>query len=234
MEVTKLNNEDVIIPENSELIPAWGAAIMAENNQVSKLISDYISLFNQKINRNFSFDSTYLKPLFKDKDEYEKWKLSKEKYSIKRVNINELTNPNCFIGIDSGSTTTKIVATDEEGRVFFEYYAKNEGLSLHAVAKGLQELLHQAKQANLKMKVLGSCVTGYGEDLMKKAFQLDFGMVETIAHYMGAYHFDDEISFILDIGGQDMKAIFIENGVIKRLEINEACSSGCGSFIETL
>jgi len=231
--VTKLKTEDVIIPESSEVIPAWGASILAEKNQEAKLISEYISILNKKRKRTFNLDTNYLRPLFTDNNEYEEWKYSKEKYKIKRININDLTNSNCFIGIDSGSTTTKIVVTDENGKVFFEHYAKNEGLSLNAVAIGLQKLLKQTRQANLEMKVLGSCVTGYGEDLMKKAFQLDFGMVETIAHYMGAYHFDKEISFILDIGGQDMKAVFIENGIIKRLEINEACSSGCGSFIET-
>jgi len=233
IKVTKLNNEDVIIPECSEVIPAWGASVLAEKNQETKLISEYLSIFNKKIKKSFTLDTSYLKPLFTDKSTYEKWQQSKEKYRISRIDINKLPGSHCFIGIDSGSTTTKIVATDENGKVFFEYYAKNDGLSLNAVAIGIQKLLEQTRQAGLEMKVLGSCVTGYGEDLIKKAFQPDFGMVETIAHYMGAYHFDKEISFILDIGGQDMKAIFIENGIIKRLEINEACSSGCGSFIET-
>lgn len=233
VEVAKLKTEDVIIPESSEVIPAWGASILAEKNEDVKLISDYITIFNQKTKRSLLLDKSYLKPLFKDVSEFENWKQSKEKYRIKRIDINDLESSNCFIGIDSGSTTTKIIATDEKARVFFEYYTKNEGLSLNAVTIGLNKLLEEAKRANLNLQVLGSCVTGYGEDLIKKAFQLDFGMVETIAHYMGAYHFDEKISFILDIGGQDMKAIFIENGIIKRLEINEACSSGCGSFIET-
>lgn len=233
VKVAKLQRDDVIIPESSEVVPAWGASILAHRNSDSKPVSEYIDIFNQKISRSNKSDSKFLKPLFKDGKEQEQWRKSKEKYRIRRISIKDLTSPNCFIGIDSGSTTTKIVATDEEGRVFFEHYAKNEGLSLNAVAVGLKKLLEKTKEANLEMKVLGSCVTGYGEDLIKKAFQMDFGMVETIAHYMGAYHFDEEISFILDIGGQDMKAIFIENGIIKRLEINEACSSGCGSFIET-
>lgn len=233
IKVAKLNNEDALIPESSEAVPAWGASILAEKNSNSKLISEYITTFNEKIEHTYTFDKNYLKPLFKNKDEYEKWQQSKEKYRLKRIDISDLESSNCFIGIDSGSTTTKIIAIDEKGRVFFEHYAKNQGLSLNAVSDGLQNLLDKTEQANINMNVLGSCVTGYGEDLIKKAFQLDFGMVETIAHYMGAYHFDEDISFILDIGGQDMKAIFIENGIIKRLEINEACSSGCGSFIET-
>lgn len=231
--VAKLTGDDVIIPEDSEVMPAWGASILADNNSDSKPISEYIAIFSRKIDRAFTLDKNYLKPLFKDRNAYELWRQSKEKYKINRIDIKNLESPNCFIGIDSGSTTTKIIATDENGRVFFEHYAKNEGLSLNAVAIALNRLLEEAKRANLDLNVLGSCVTGYGEDLIKKAFKLDFGMVETIAHYMAAYHFDKEVSSVLDIGGQDMKAIFIENGIIKRLEINEACSSGCGSFIET-
>lgn len=232
-EVNNLKKEDIILSENSEVIPAWGAAIMADEQIVSKLISEYDTLFQKPIKRTLKLAHNPLKPLFKDENERKIWKKSKEQYKLPFIDVSDIKNPNCFIGIDSGSTTTKIIATDEDGNVFFRYYTKNNGLSLHAVETGLQKLLKLTQDAGLNMIVLGSCVTGYGEDLIKKAFQLDTGMVETIAHYMGAYHFDKDISFILDIGGQDMKAVFIENGIIKRLEINEACSSGCGSFIET-
>ncbi|HBX19753.1 MAG TPA: hypothetical protein DEF88_04835, partial [Porphyromonadaceae bacterium] len=168
----------------------------------------------------------FLKPLFTDKAEWDEWKKSKEKFKLPRIDLRRLKTANCFIGIDSGSTTTKIVAIDEKGNIFFNYYAKNEGLSLQAAETGLKKLLNETDEAGLKMKVLGSCVTGYGEDLVKNAFNLDTGIVETIAHYIGSYHFNKEVSFILDIGGQDMKAAYIENGIIKRIEINEACSSG--------
>lgn len=231
--VNKLKKEDIILSEHSEVIPAWGAAILADEQTETKLISEYDELFQRPIKRTFKLASHPLQPLFKDEEEKAAWKKSKEKYKIPSIDIREIKNPNCYIGIDSGSTTTKIIAADEEGNVFFRYYTKNNGLSLNAVETGLQQLLNLSHNAGLEMKVLGSCVTGYGEDLIKKAFQLDIGMVETIAHYMGAYHFNEDVSFILDIGGQDMKAVFIENGIIKRLEINEACSSGCGSFIET-
>ncbi len=229
----QLTKDDIILSENSEVIPAWGAAIMANAQSETSLISEYDAVFQKPVKRTFHFVPNTLKPLFKDEEEQEKWKKSKEKYKIPSIDISEIKNPNCYIGIDSGSTTTKIIATDENGNVFFRHYAKNDGLSLRAVESGLQKLLKQTQEAGLEMKVLGSCVTGYGEDLIKKAFQLDVGMVETIAHYLGAYHFNKNVSFIFDIGGQDMKAVFIENGIIKRLEINEACSSGCGSFIET-
>lgn len=229
----KLSENDVVISDNSEVIPAWGASILADEQDETQLISEYIALFKQKSKRTFKFHPNNLKPLFNNEEQFENWQKSKEKYKLPYIDIQDIKNPNCFIGIDSGSTTTKIIATDENGNVFFHYYAKNEGLSLNAVSVGLEKLLKLTQDAGLVMNVLGSCVTGYGEDLMKKAFQLDAGMVETIAHYLGAYHFNKNISFILDIGGQDMKATFIENGIIKRLEINEACSSGCGSFIET-
>lgn len=233
VQANRLKEEDIILSENSEVIPAWGAAILADEQIETRLISEYDTLFQKPVKRTFKFAPNPLKPLFKDADEREIWEKSKEKYKIPAIAISEIRNPNCYIGIDSGSTTTKIIATDENGNVFFRHYAKNNGLSLRAVETGLQKLLKQTQDAGLEMKVLGSSVTGYGEDLIKKAFQLDVGIVETIAHYLGAYHFNKDVSFILDIGGQDMKAVFIENGIIKRLEINEACSSGCGSFIET-
>ena len=229
----QLNQEDIILSENAEVIPAWGAAILSACQSETKRLSEYDIIFQKPIKRIFKYNPNQLKPLFGDAEEQKNWQKSKEKYKIPRIDIKDVKKPNCFIGIDSGSTTTKIVASDENGQVFFQHYAKNGGLSLRAVEIGLQKLLKHTQEAGFEMKVLGSCVTGYGEDLIKKAFQLDAGMVETIAHYLGAYHFNNEVSFILDIGGQDMKAEFIENGIIKRLEINEACSSGCGSFIET-
>lgn len=229
----KMDHSEVVISENPEVTPAWGAAIIASDRQESRLLSEYLSLFGEEVKENPKDAHNQLKPLFKDKQEYTEWLKSKEEYQFPAIDIKEIKNPNCFIGIDSGSTTTKIIATDENARVFYHYYTKNKGFSLQAVTVGLQKLFKLTQEAGIEMNVLGSCVTGYGEDLIKKAFHLDSGMVETIAHYMSACHFNKDISFILDIGGQDMKAAFIENGVIKRVEINEACSSGCGSFIET-
>lgn len=120
-----------------------------------------------------------------------------------------------------------------EKRLLFTYYNANGGNPVQSVEKGLRELQERCAKQNTLLNIKGSCSTGYGEDLIKAAFQLDSGIVETIAHYMAASYIDKEVSFILDIGGQDMKAIFVNNGVVNRIEINEACSSGCGSFIET-
>lgn len=161
-----------------------------------------------------------------------KWKEGKEKHTVKNIALKPGIQE-VYIGIDSGSTTTKIVVTDKDSNLIYKFYCNNGGKPIETVEKGLKELLSECKEKGCQLIVKGSCSTGYGEDLIKAAFQLDNGIVETIAHYMGAHHFDENVSFILDIGGQDMKAIFVNNGIIDRIEINEACSSGCGSFIET-
>ena len=227
------SENEIILSENSEVIPAWGAAISAAGQSIEKPLSEYIRLLKTSNKKKYSFVAHQLPPLFESDEAFEAWKKEKEQYRIESISIDKLESPYCYIGIDSGSTTTKIIATDEKGRVFFRFYERNNGAALDAVAKGLGLLNQEAQQGGKKLIVKGSCVTGYGEDLVKTAFSLNSGMVETIAHYAAACHFNPEVSFILDIGGQDMKAIFIENGAIKRLEINEACSSGCGSFIET-
>lgn len=137
------------------------------------------------------------------------------------------------IGIDSGSTTTKIVVLDENNRILYSYYHDNKGNPIKAVEEGLQKLHKECQEKGTILQIKGGCSTGYGEDLIKAAFQMDAGIIETIAHYMAAKHINKDVSFILDIGGQDMKAIFTNGGIINRIEINEACSSGCGSFIST-
>jgi len=228
-----MGKEDILFTENSEIIPAWGAAINSVRLKKTNTIDKIIQLL-ETVNRHPVTDiKKRLQPLFRNVTDYEEFRKSKNKYRIERISIEELQEENCFIGIDSGSTTTKIVALDEKGRMFYNFYEKNQGHALETISMGLATLLSETKKAGKNLLVAGSCVTGYGEDLLKKAFDMENGVVETIAHYTAACHFEPKVSFILDIGGQDMKAAFIENGTIKRLEINEACSSGCGSFIET-
>jgi predicted CoA-substrate-specific enzyme activase len=227
-----LKENDVLIPEHSEVIPAWGAAIHGHLQGKNQKISDIILQVKENNTANTGHHQHHLKPLFTDKAKHAHWVESKKKYFLKKTSFTEIKNNECFIGIDSGSTTTKIIAFDSDQKVFFHFYEKNAGNSLHTLSKGLTILLGETQKNNIDLKVKGSCVTGYGEDLIKAAFPVNFGMVETIAHYLAARSFNPEVSFILDIGGQDMKATFIENGVINRIEINEACSSGCGSFIE--
>lgn len=227
-----IDENDVVVSDNSEIIPAWGAAISASKLKETKTITEYIEIF-ESAKKCVTDTSKRLKPLFSNVAEFEAFNHSKSNYRLKQTAFEDLKSDKCYIGIDSGSTTTKIVAIDADGRLFYHFYEKNKGLSLETVSRGLSEFLQKSIEAGKNLKVAGSCVTGYGEDLLKKAFNMENGVVETIAHYTAACHFEPRVSFILDIGGQDMKAAFIENGTIKRLEINEACSSGCGSFIET-
>jgi len=226
-----LNDNDIVFSNYAPVISAWGASLSETESQQEKTISEYIQLFQQKSDTN-DVPKSSLTPLFKNESEKESWESEKGKTKIEKVEIEELTDDCCYIGIDSGSTTTKVIAMDGQDRIFFTFYKKNGGKSLETVKEGLSILHKKAKKAGKKLQVYGSCSTGYGEDLIKTAFDLNFGMVETIAHYMAACKLNPKVSFILDIGGQDMKAIFVEKGAINRLEINEACSSGCGSFID--
>ncbi len=173
-----------------------------------------------------------LPPVFKDAQDYAAWKTRISAKSLVTAQL-ESGEQDVFLGIDSGSTTTKIVVLNSEGKMVYSWYSPNGGNPVNAVKEGLNGLIVKCEEAGAQLNVAGSCSTGYGEDLIKAAFGMDFGIVETMAHYRAAYSLDKDVSFILDIGGQDMKAIFVNDGVIDRIEINEACSSGCGSFIET-
>lgn len=227
----QLSEEDVILPEKGTLLPAIGTALTEIEGETSCAISEMI----EKIDRNErkkSVKASSLQPIFSDEADYEKWK---QRMSRLKIPVGELRSgsQDVFLGIDSGSTTTKIVVMDRSRRILFRYYNVNGGNPVQAVERGITKLKAECEARNAKLNIVGSCSTGYGEDLIKTAFQLDSGIVETIAHYMAAAHIDPDVSFILDIGGQDMKAMFVNKGIIDRIEINEACSSGCGSFIET-
>ena len=161
------------------------------------------------------------------------WKRNKQNFFVPRVSWEERKDDEVFLGVDSGSTTTKVVVTDREGRLLFTDYRSNNGDSFNAFRDALSRFKEECEAHNFRPVIANSAVTGYGENLLKTAFHLHHGVVETMAHYVGAKSVSPDVSFILDIGGQDMKAIFIENQAIRRLELNEACSSGCGSFIET-
>lgn len=225
----KLDATNFIIPEKSHLIPAWGAAL--SENGISILSDDFIRLIDTKTeaiqNKSVSDDV-----LFKNRQEYEIWKQEISRHRIPFGTITKDTTE-VYIGIDSGSTTTKIAVIDENGQLLYSYYKNNGGNPVGCVESGLKGLKSQCDTKGITLNVAGSCSTGYGEDLVKSAFGLNDGIVETMAHYIAAKNLDNDVSFILDIGGQDMKAMFIENGSLTRIEVNEACSSGCGSFIST-
>ncbi len=231
--VARLNENQLVLPDHPEIIPAWGAAITASSREQNRYISDIISSISRPQKPGKQTESHRLAPLFPDENKMQNWLRAKKRYRLPSVELHRAHAGKCFLGIDSGSTTTKIVLLDNRGRIIFHFYEKNLGSPFAMVIKGLEKLIEKAGQAGKKISVAGSCVTGYGEDLIKNVFDLNYGLVETVAHYTAALEINPGVSFILDIGGQDMKAVFVENASITRIEINEACSSGCGSFIET-
>ena len=224
----QIAESDFILPAGGNLLPASGCALCADKQHITTLSSLAKSLA-QKSNPK---GKTSLPPLFASPREYDRWREEKSRY-------NWPTRPlvsghqEAVLGIDSGSTTTKIVVAAPDGAILFTYYASNLGNPIEAVRRGLTELKKQCDTQQTQLDIIGSCSTGYGEELIKAAFALDESMIETMAHYKAARQMEPEVSFILDIGGQDMKAIFVKQGAIIRMELNEACSSGCGSFIET-
>ncbi len=234
VEALKIGAEDVMEYAHPELISAMGAALACGPAQHSGL--DVESLQARLAARPGTVDreGTRLAPLFKDAASRAEWEGSRVQSRVGRVAIEQLGGQALFLGIDSGSTTTKLVLVDDEGRLAFERYMHNRGNALQTARDALSELekLLTSVPGQITPFIARSAVTGYGEDLLKAAFCCDEGVVETLAHFRAAQAFEPNVSFILDIGGQDMKAIFIEKGEIRSIEINEACSSGCGTFIE--
>lgn len=230
-------DKDFIISVHANLIPAIGCAFHsgttvehANTGNQTTTIDQLITKLNADIHVQWHSD---LKPLFDDDNAYKTWKDQKAHYTTNKRPIRSNVTEEVFVGIDSGSTTTKIVALREDESIAYSYYAMNLGNPIAAVKKGLEQLLEEAVAKGTIIKVKGAVSTGYGEELIKNAFNLDDGMIETIAHFVAAKQLKPNVSFILDIGGQDMKAIFVEQGAVVRMELNEACSSGCGTFIQT-
>jgi predicted CoA-substrate-specific enzyme activase len=233
MDVLGLGDGDVVAAPHLELLPAWGAALSAREENDPLSLSGLANLLENGRSGQ-SAGRGRLKPLFGSQEAWQRWQAERSGGRIERVPVEQAARGPCFLGIDSGSTTSKCVLIDEHGRVAFSHYTSNRGAPLQAVKAGLQELYKAFQAAGQVPTIARSAATGYGEDLVRTAFGLDQGIVETLAHYQAARAFDPQVSFILDIGGQDMKAIFVRDGVIRNIEINEACSSGCGTFIESL
>jgi predicted CoA-substrate-specific enzyme activase len=222
-----------MLPENSEYFPAWGCALCCHADDI---IQDLVSVVLSVTEiRNICIpvsDKNALPILFNNEDEYEDWKSKRKIKCLKREELEFRKNIECFLGIDSGSTTTKILVMDESERLIYTFYAPNEGNPLKKVVEGLEQFYREAEEKGVSFRFVASAATGYGEDLIKSALGLDFGIVETMAHLSGAQYVDPNVSFVLDIGGQDIKSIFTDKGVISNIELNEACSSGCGSFLQ--
>ena len=221
-----LKDDEIIAPTHSHLFAAVGAALNAKE-EVTTDFEHLLKQFEKKIELQQEVDR--LEPLFKSEQEYKNFVKDHNRHVVKRGNLATYKG-NCYLGIDAGSTTTKVALAGEDGELLYSYYNNNNGSPLHAVVEALHEIDAQMPKT---AKIVSSCSTGYGEHLVKAALNLDFGEVETIAHYYAAAFFDPDVDCILDIGGQDMKCIRIKNGVVDDVQLNEACSSGCGSFIET-
>ena len=234
IKVLDLKENDCILPENAELIPASGCAVLAASEQRATIrLTEIIYLIRfQKDDPFASSTEGRLPALFASEADFSQWKNDKLVHFVPRVNWSEMEGEDCFLGVDSGSTTTKLVLLDPNGKLVFQEYLRNKGDSFNAFLEGLNHLKAESERHGKNIRIVGSAATGYGENLIQTAFNLQHGIVETIAHFLAAQKVSPQVSFILDIGGQDMKAIYIENGNINQLEINEACSSGCGSFIE--
>lgn len=215
-------NIEGVCPENSLYYVGYGTALMAEEE------IDLIQAI-KKI-ENYKAEDGYLscEPLFKNYDEYKRFTLRHEKDCIPIIDNRNYAG-NIYVGIDAGSTTVKAVVTNEEDQILYSEYRPNGGNPIPIVKEFLQQVYTRFSNATIK----ATAVTGYGEDMIKNAFCLDFGVVETVAHFTAAKKFQPEVDFIIDIGGQDIKCFKIRNGVIDNIFLNEACSSGCGSFLQT-
>ncbi len=223
----QLSDENAIFPEYARYSVSHGAALYAKSQGWQGNINDFLS----KLRSAQAADglSHRLQPLFSDSAEYECFCERHSASSVPHADIDEYCG-NAYLGIDCGSTTTKLVLISEDKDILYSFYGSNKGNPLEIVCGQLKEIYQKCSD---RICIAGSAVTGYGEDLIKNAFNVDFGVVETIAHYTAARHFKPNVGFILDIGGQDIKCFKIKNNTIDSILLNEACSSGCGSFIET-
>ena len=215
-------------PEDGQLFVALGAALEARDTAEEIALQELIDRMNRDVDLRLE-ETESLEPLFESEEDYrrfvEKHRTGKEVYG----DLASYKGP-VYLGIDAGSTTSKMVLIGEDNQILFTHYSNNKGKPLEHV---IENLLKIYEQMNAETTIVSSGITGYGEDFIKSALDIDHGEVETIAHYTAAHYFNPEVDFILDIGGQDMKAMHISNGVIDSIQLNEACSSGCGSFLAT-
>lgn len=212
--------------DNSHLFAAIGSAMNAKAD-VSYSMEEMVAKLSGEIRMEFEVER--MDPLFAGQEEYDAFKT---RHACHKVGAGDLASyhGSAFLGIDAGSTTTKIALVGEDGSLLYSFYSSNDGSPLKTAIRSLKEIYEQLPE---DVQIVRSCSTGYGEALMKAAFLLDDGEVETVAHYYAAAFFNPSVDCILDIGGQDMKCIKIKNQTVDSVQLNEACSSGCGSFIET-
>ena len=227
IETLQLTDDKIIVPENAHLLVATGAALASQELKVltTKELLDKLETFKKA---KYSSGKT-LDPLFKDDKEYKEFKERHDKNQVKKADLKKYKG-DAFLGIDAGSTTTKIVLIDTEGSLLYSLYDNNKGNPLKSVMNMLKKLYAEIPK---DVVIRYSGVTGYGEKLIQTALNVDLNEIETIAHYTAAKKFQPNVTSIIDIGGQDMKYIKLKNNAIDNIMLNEACSSGCGSFLET-
>ena len=219
-----LTDETTVDPENSHLFAAMGAAMQADCEMVE--LSEFIDRLQKGV--EITFEMPRLPKLFENEEEYNAF-CERHQRAVVCKEVLASYSGNCYLGIDAGSTTTKAALIGEDGQLLWSFYSSNQGNPIETAKRAMAEL---QKILPTGAKIVRSCSTGYGESLLKSAFSLDDGEVETIAHCTAASFFDSKVDCVLDIGGQDMKCIRLKKGVVDNIMLNEACSSGCGSFLE--
>lgn len=222
----KLDDDHIIDTDNSHLFAAIGSALNAKSEPVFTM-EEMVGKLSTEIKMEFEVER--MEPLFQNRDDYDAFQKRHAGHHVACADLAAYQG-NAFLGIDAGSTTTKIALVGEDGSLLYSFYSSNDGSPLKTAIRSLKEIYQQLPE---NVHIVRSCSTGYGESLMKAAFLLDDGEVETVAHYYAAAFFNPDVDCILDIGGQDMKCIKIKNHTVDSVQLNEACSSGCGSFIET-
>lgn len=227
-EALHLNDSDAVFPEYGRLSVAIGAAIYASKQ---KDVFKYRELEERiEASTREKISAAHGEPLFASEDDYKEFAERHAKASVEAIYPNDYKDHDAYLGIDCGSTTTKLVLIGNGGEILYSFYDSNKGNPIEIVKSQLEEIY---KICGTDIRIISSAVTGYGEELIKHAFHVDFGIVETMAHFTAAHYFNPNVDFILDIGGQDIKCFKIKNNAIDSIMLNEACSSGCGSFIET-
>jgi predicted CoA-substrate-specific enzyme activase len=221
-----LDDEHAIVPENSHLFAAIGSALNYKEDTITSLEAMLTKMSSQI---HMEFEVARMEPLFASEADYDEFS---KRHSGHDVITGDLATyeGDCYLGIDAGSTTTKVALVGEDGSLLYSFYSSNNGSPLSTAIRSIKEIYTLLPP---RARIVHSCSTGYGEALMKAALMLDNGEVETVAHYTAAAFFNPEVDCILDIGGQDMKCIKIKHQTVDSVQLNEACSAGCGSFIET-
>ena len=226
-ETLQLGEGNAVFPEDAEYYVALGAAMHSMSGEVFSLPEALERLAHAQ--RKAGDIAEALPPLFESREDYDAFAARHAAATVPEADLESYTG-GAWVGIDAGSTTTKLAMIDEAGRLLFTCYAPNNGEPLQEV-RG--QLIKALERCGAGVEIRGTAVTGYGEELIRHAFGIDYGIVETIAHYTAARRFNPDVDFIIDIGGQDMKCFKLRRGAVDSILLNEACSSGCGSFIES-